>query len=61
MVNDVFEDELIGSPWQSNGAVGEAEVVSHWDIDDVYTDDDTDDDHYDDTDDDNDHDVTWQW
>ena len=58
MAND-FEDYLIGSPWQSHGAVCEVEVIHHRDMDDAYTDDDDtdddiEDDHDDDTDDDND-------
>ena len=49
MTND-FEDELIGSSWQSHDAVCEVKVIHHCNMDDAYTDDDRDDD----TDDDND-------
>ena len=50
--------------WQSHGAVGEVEVVGHWDMDDAYTDDDTDNDidgDHDDTDNDNDDEAIWLW
>ena len=66
MVNDAFEDQLIGSPWRSHGAVGEVEVVGHWDMDDAYTDDGTDantdvDDDDDDTKDDNNDEAICLW
>ena len=55
MMKDDFEDYLTGSPWRSHGGVGEFEIVSHWNMDDSNTEDDTDatdDDHDDDDDED---------
>ena len=54
-MTDDFEDYLIGSPWQSHGAVCEAEVIYDRDMDDAFTDDETGDECTDDDiDDDND-------
>ena len=51
-----FEAFLIGSPWQSQGAICETEGLHHWDVEDAYTDNDDDSDDDDDDDDDADND-----